>query len=63
MKIKLPTKFKSRKFWITILAPVIISILEANGIKIPAELYTLLGISVGTYNIGEGIADAFAKKK
>ena len=56
----MPTIFYSKKFWVS-LAGLILAILAANGVAIPADVRTqiieLIMAIVGAYNVGQGIAD------
>jgi hypothetical protein len=54
------TIFYSKKFWVS-LAGLILAILAANGVLIPADvkanILQLIMAIIGAYNVGQGIAD------
>lgn len=51
-------RFKSRKFWLTIFSHAVSGYLISAGH--PEAAAALSGIAQGSYNIGQGIADAKA---
>lgn len=57
--MRIPSKLKSRKLWVTVLAAAGVAL--AEGLGLGPAVQTALAILAGTYNIGQGVADSGAQ--
>lgn len=56
--MKVPERLKSRKFWITVVTGLVVTLNDALGIGLDEDTITQVVTVVAAYVVGQGVVDA-----